>query len=524
MTSPRRAVLILTLLLTACAQPGTPGVPPGPVITTTDFTAFDTPQGAGSIRLGRSGRLSVDAEPHFAAVSPDSRVAWVTLQNNNAVATVDIASGTVTDVRSLGLKDHRVPGQGLDASDYDRINIRTWPVQGMYMPDHIAHVAIGGRSYLLTANEGNPRDETLSSSDAVRVGTLTLDPAVFPDAASLQADTALGRLHVSRPDADTDGNGLADRLLSFGGRSVSVWDTDLALVADTGDAIERDLAARTPATFGSEGTISSFDTRSDDRGPEPEAVTTGVIAGRTLAFVGLERAGGIMVFDVSDPTTPTIVDYARFGDPTAAPDSGDAGDLQPDALLFIPATDSPGGQPLLVVSSEVSGSVTLYTVQDTGRLALTGRYQAAPFAFGQGVASMSAYDRTGKRLLVVNRVAAGLDILDLRDVTRPVKTGTLPLASYGRTPTWAAVRPDGLIAVAVETFPKTDPGHVLFLNADGTLRAPPVTVGALPQMLTFTPDGRKVVVVNAGEANSAGTVDPAGSVSILDVSRALAAR
>ena len=86
------------------------------------------------------------------------------------------------------------------------------------------------------------------------------------------------------------------------------------------------------------------------------------------------------------------------------------------------------------------------------------------------------------------------------------------------------MRPDGLIAVAVETFPKTDPGHVLFLNADGTLRAPPVTVGALPQMLTFTPDGRKVVVVNAGEANSAGTVDPAGSVSILDVSRALAAR
>ncbi|WP_309571208.1 choice-of-anchor I family protein, partial [Deinococcus sp.] len=428
-----RAAVALSVILTACAQPAGPQLPS---VTTTDFTAFDGQQGTLGIRLGHSRKLSLDAEPHFVTVSPDSQTAWVTLQNNNAVATVDLASGTVTAMRSLGLKDHSLPGQGLDASDRDGgVNIQNWPVKGAYMPDHIAHVSLGGRSYLLTANEGNPVNEGLATSDAVRVADLTLDPAVFPDAASLQADSALGRLMVSRPDADTNGDGRADQLVAFGARSVSVWDTDLNLVADTGDAIERDLATRTPGTFNSEGTASSFDDRSDDRGPEPEGVTTGVIGGRTLAFVSLERAGGVMVFDLSDPAHPAVVDSAHFGDPTAAPDSGNAGDLQPDDMLFIAGANSPSGQPLLIVSSEVSGSVTLYTVQNSGTLSFTGRYQTSPYAYGVGVGAMSAYDQTRGRLLMVNRATSSLDVLDIRDVTRPVLSGKLSLAAYGRTPT-----------------------------------------------------------------------------------------
>ncbi|WP_409013485.1 choice-of-anchor I domain-containing protein, partial [Deinococcus sp.] len=220
---------------------------------------------------------------------------------------------------------------------------------------------------------------------------------------------------------------------------------------------------------------------------------------------------------------PAVVDSAHFGDPTAVPDSGNAGDLQPDDMLFIAGTASPSGQPLLIVSSEVSGSVTLYTVQSSGTLNFTGRYQTSPYAYGVGVGAVSAYDQTRGRLLMVNRATSSLDVLDIRDVTRLVLSGKLSLAAYGRTPTWVAVQ-GGVIAVTIEAFPKTDPGKVLFLNADGSLRAAPITVGPLPEMLTFTPDGKSLVVASAGEANSALTIDPPGTISVINVARALATK
>lgn len=515
-------VLSLGLLaLTACQQPATPDTPDTPLVRTVDFTGLD---GKLSLRPGKSGKLSLDAEPEYIAVSGDSRTAYVTLQESNALATVEIATGKVKQVAGLGLKDHSKAGNGLDASDKDgKINIRNWPVFGAYMPDAVAAFEVGGQTYLITANEGDTRDYD-GFSDEVRVNKLKLDAAAFPNVAELQKDAALGRLTVSRVDADTDGDGDADRLVAFGARSASIWRaSDLSLLSDTGDLFERKVAELAPASFNSDGTAASFDTRSDNKGPEPEGVTVGTVGGKTFSFVGLERAGGLMVLDVSNPAAPAYADYVNFLGSSTDPKSGEAGDLAPEGVLFIPGADSPSGQPLLVASHEVSGSVTVYAVGAGGKLTRTGRSQAAPFLFDEGVAEISAYDKASKQLFVVNGHTSGVDLLSLADPARPVLVKSVDLSAYGAGANSVAVS-GGVIAVAVEAKTKADAGRVVFLNADGTVRGQPVPVGALPDMLTFTPDGQHLLVAGEGEPSDDHSVDPAGTVSIINVSKALAPR
>ena len=509
----------LTLALAACQRTPTPDTP---LVRTLDFTAYDTAD--LKLRPGKSGKLSLDAEPEYIAVSGDSTLAYVTLQESNAVATVDIASGKVMALKSLGLKDHSKAGSGLDASDKDgKINIRNWPVYGAYMPDAVAAFEIGTQTYLITANEGDSRDYK-GFGDEVRVAKLKLDPTAFPNAAELQQDAALGRLTVGSVDADTDGDGDADRLVAFGARSASIWRaSDLSLVSDTGDLFERKTAELSPSTFNSQGTAQDFDTRSDNKGPEPEGVTVGVVGGKTFAFVGLERTGGLMVLDVSNPAAPAYVDYAHFIKPDADPKSGEAGDLAPEGVLFIPASDSPSGQPLLVASHEVSGSVSVYTVAADGKLSLTGRFQAAPFQYDKGVAEISAYDKASKQLFVVNGLTGSVDLLSLADPSKPTFVKSVSLSAYGAGANSVAIK-DGVIALAVEATTKTDAGKVVFLNADGSVRGQPVTVGALPDMLTFTPDGKHLLVAGEGEPSSDYSVDPAGTVSIVNVAKALEAR
>ncbi|THF67624.1 hypothetical protein E7T06_20205 [Deinococcus sp. Arct2-2] len=512
------ATLTLSVSLTACVQPQTPDFP---LVTTLGFEGFDAQQPTLKLRGGTpSALLSKDAEPEYITVAPDGKAAYVTVQESNAVATLDLTTGTWAGLKSLGFKDHSAAGMGLDASDKDgAINIQNWPVQGAYMPDAIASFASGGQTYLLTANEGDTR-EYAAFADAAKVADLKLDAAAFPNAADLQKDAALGRLLVSRVDADTDGDGDADQLVSFGGRSMSVWTTGLTRVADTGDLFERKTAELTPSSFNSGGTNSTRDTRSDNKGPEAEGVTVGQVAGKTLAFVGLERTGGVMVLDVSTPTAPAFVGYANTVTPTAAPNSGLAGDLGPEGLLFIPAAESPNGSNILVVANEVSGSTTLYSVADAGNLTLLGRSQVTPYAFDKGAAEIPAYDSASKRLFVVNGATGGLDILSISDPTKPALVGAANLSKYGASANSVTVK-NGVVAVAVQDAVKTNPGKVAFLNSDGTERAPAVTVGALPDMLTFTPDGSLLLVANEGEPNDDYSVDPAGSVSLINVSKAL---
>jgi hypothetical protein len=341
---------------------------------TADFHAFNDKaqelreQG---IRLyGPNASVAQDLEPEYITVSDDSRFAWVSLQEANALALLDIRKARVVDLLPLGTKDHSLVENSLDASNKDKtINISQWPVHGMYMPDAIASYRFRGRTYIVTANEGDSRDYD-GYSEEERVKDLELDPEVFPDAETLQEKENLGRLKVTTANGDTDGDGDFDQLFSFGTRSFSIRDARGRLVFDSGDEIERMLAQELPGYFNSNNDDNdSFDSRSDDKGPEPEGVAVGRIGKRTYAFIGLERVGGIVVYDVTNPYKPNYVDYINnrdFSVDVELPDGSSnplAGDLAPEGLAFIPARRSPNGQPLLVVGNEVSGTTTIYQIE-----------------------------------------------------------------------------------------------------------------------------------------------------------------
>lgn len=258
-----------------------------------------------------------------------------------------------------------VPSNGLDPSNEDGgITIANQPVFGQYLPDAIAsYTGADGDTYYITANEGDAREYD-GFDEQTRGGDLTLDPTVFPNAAALQDDAVLGRIRTSTATGgnDTDGDGDADRILSFGARSFTIWNDAGQIVFDSGDALEQITAEAFPDDFNADEVNDSFDDRSDDKGPEPEGVTTGVINGRTYAFVGLERIGGIVIYDVTDPKLPQFVNYVNTRDFEGA-DIPAAVDLAPEGILFIPADQSPtANTPLLVVSNEVSGTIAVFNI------------------------------------------------------------------------------------------------------------------------------------------------------------------
>lgn len=352
-------------------------------VSTADFNAFDASatdlRDAGVRLFGtNSPSVSEDLEPEYIAVSSDGTTAWVTLQENNAVAVLDIATATITDILPLGFKNHFVFGNELDASDRDdRINITTWPLLGMYMPDSIASYSFNGDTYYVTANEGDARDYD-TWTEEFRIKDLTLNAVAFPDA-SIQDDDQLGRLAVSAVMGVSNGcdpSNIAtdietaceyDTLYSFGARSFSIWADDGTLMYDSGSEFERILAQRDPANFNSNNDENdSFESRSDAKGPEPEGLAIGTVRGQTYAFVGLERQGGIMVYNITNPQSPLFVQYLNNRDFSVLSqvdvENGLAGDLGPEGLVFIPANGSPTGEPMLAVGNEISGTTTLYHI------------------------------------------------------------------------------------------------------------------------------------------------------------------
>ena len=252
---------------------------------------------------------------------------------------------------------------GLDASDRDSaINIRNWPVFGMYEPDAIAAYGVRGRTYLVTANEGDAR-EWPGLVEEARMSALTLDPAAFPDAATLRNNANLGRLNVTRTLGDSNGDGQYEALFTLGGRSFSIWSSDGTQVFDSGADFERITAGAYPANFNAGHENNTLDDRSDNKGPEPEGIAVGEIGERTYAFIALERIGGIMMYDVTSPHAPVFVDYANNRDFGAAPPAPEAGDLGPEGVTFISAHDSPTRRPMIAVAHEISGTVTLFEVR-----------------------------------------------------------------------------------------------------------------------------------------------------------------
>jgi hypothetical protein len=333
-------------------------------VTTVGFTDFNA-GGARAAELpadvriyGPGASVAQDLEPEYVAVSPDSSTAFVTLQENNALAIIDIAAGEVTGILSLGFKDHSVEGNALDLSNEDgAINIANWPVLGMYQPDAVAAYEVDGALYLITANEGDAREEG-------EIAEMTLDAEAFPNAAELQEEANVGKLEATTASGDTDGDSDYDVIYAPGARSFTIWSAvDGSIVFDSGDQLERITAEMYPEEFNSDNAENgTFDDRSDNKGPEPEGIALGVIGERTYAFIGLETIGGVIVYDISDPAAPAYVTYVNNRDFAGDAEAGTALDLGPEGLEFVPAESSATGAPLLIVANEVSGSTTVYEI------------------------------------------------------------------------------------------------------------------------------------------------------------------
>jgi DNA-binding beta-propeller fold protein YncE len=347
-------------------------------VRTAGFQHFQRADLDASIRItGPNASVAQDLEPEYITVSEDSTFAWVALQENNALAKLDIRSGRFVSLRGLGFKDHSLAGNELDASDRDNgINIRNWPVLGMYQPDSIASYQYRGNTYVVSANEGDARAYA-GFNEEIRVGNAQyrLNPELFPDAASLKQNANLGRLTVSRATGYNPQTGYYDGIYAFGGRSFSIWsDREARWVYDSGADFERIVAAHNPQFFNSNHRENSLDSRSDDKGPEPEGVTLAKLWGKTYAFVGLERVGGVMVYDISNPYAPGFVQYLNNRDFSATPGTPAAGDLGAEGLTVISAEHSPlRDVPLLVVANEVSGTTTLYRIDRQKMTPAAGR-------------------------------------------------------------------------------------------------------------------------------------------------------
>jgi hypothetical protein len=315
-------------------------------VTTLDFSQFAGNRAAleqqGLRVFGRNASFVQDMEPEYIAVSDDSRTAWVTLQENNAVARIDLATRAFTGLFPLGTKDHNTGNNNMiDASDRDNMigNFRNWPVRGYYMPDAIAFFSVAGTPYLITANEGDARAYT-GYNEERRAGDANyrLDETRFPNAATLRQAANIGRLRTTAANGDIDGDGDYDIIYTFGTRSFSIWNANnMSLISDIGkDMEERTVAANL-----------YDDNRSDDKGVEPEAVTTAVINGRIIAFIGLERADAVAIYDVSNPAAPQFIKLLVTGD-------------APEGVLYVKPQDSPNGRSLLIVTCEGDGIVKIY--------------------------------------------------------------------------------------------------------------------------------------------------------------------
>ena len=314
--------------------------------------------------FGPGATAAQDLEPEFITISENGDVAYVSLQENNAYITIDLSIPEIIAISSYGLKDHNQQENVLDASnDLDFVFMSTWNVAGMYQPDAIATYTVDGVDYLVIANEGDARDYD-GFSEEVRVDDLDLDPGVYPDAVILQMDENLGRLRTTSATGDLDGDGDIDLIHIYGGRSFSIINTETEeMVFDSGDLLER-ITKEDPiygAIFNATNDENNFKNRSDDKGPEPEAVIVKEIAGQWYAFVGLERIGGIAVFNVTDPTAPTFETYVNNRDTTLDIENPE-GDLAPEGLIYVAPENNATGTGLIVVANEVSSTISVYTL------------------------------------------------------------------------------------------------------------------------------------------------------------------
>ncbi len=333
--------------------------------------------------------VAQDLEPEYIAFNHDGSMAYVSLQESNAIGIIDLQDMTI-EVKGLGFKDWGK--YVLDFTNTDEIAkfASVENLYGMYQPDTIASYTWNGATFILSANEGDSRDWD-AYSEEVRVRDI-VDPDELNMLLSTELQMAydasggrngLGRLKVTTALGDADNDGTFEALYAYGARSFSIWDQNVNQVFDSGDDFEKISSAVLGNNFNSAHTENAGDNRSDDKGGEPEAIAVGEINGRMYAFIGLERSGDLFTYDVTNPFQVAFVAHNNNRDFSTSFELDDdldnpcdtnegmdcsevaqSGDLGPESIKFVPAEDSPNGNALLIVGNEVSGTVTVYQVTE----------------------------------------------------------------------------------------------------------------------------------------------------------------
>lgn len=359
--------------------------------TTIDFSSFNDRAGALGFQGGRifgpGASLAQDVEPEFISFSADDKFAYVTLQENNAIATIDLATAKAIAIDGLGFKNHAAAGKGLDAVADNTANVANQNVYGMYQPDGVATLtATDGTTYLVTANEGDARSypcllggtSTTSAESEDQKLSSVYDST---DSGITAVKNAVPSLVVT-PFAPANARALAitsstkvKTAYSFGARSFSIWkptnlegvDT-MTQVWDSGDQLEVMTAIRRPTYFNADwntttGAINAIDARSTKKGPEPEGVYVGKAYGKQWIVVGMERDGGLALYDADNPVAPVFVDYINTSEPAGNLVTGaNAGDVSPEGVFIVNEQDSPTGTALVIASYELSGTVGIYEI------------------------------------------------------------------------------------------------------------------------------------------------------------------
>ena len=343
---------------------------------------FPNPSGRTIKGVAINTTVAMDLEPEY--ITATDATAYVTLQENNGIAVVDLATKTITSVVGLGVKDWSK--YQIDVQEDGEVSFGQYEgLYGVYMPDTITKTTWKGATFLLTANEGDAREyifdaedeascqadgglefddgDCLAYTDEIKVKNL--DAETNSELASLLANGEADDLRVTSAMGDADGDGEYDAAYTYGARSFTIWDQNGLVVFDSGDDFERITASIHGAAFNNGDDENEGDSRSENKGPEPEAITTGTIGEHTYAFIGTERMGGIFVYDITNPYNASFSEYVINRDLTEGLTVEDGiGDLAPESLVFIPAADSPTGAPLLVAGNEVSGSVTVWQIAE----------------------------------------------------------------------------------------------------------------------------------------------------------------
>jgi DNA-binding beta-propeller fold protein YncE len=339
-------------------------------VSTLLFTGYNAQEAAllasGVRKTKASSTLSQDFEPEYITISPDSQKAWVTIQESNAMVEINLTTNSYSDVWALGTKDVSLPGNGMDISDNNnQVLIANWPIKSFYIPDGVANYNVGGTNYLVTANEGDEKEYT-GLNERTTIGAIALDVTNFPQSAILKNSNNAGRMRVTNLNGNTDADAQYEELYSLGSRSFSIFNADTkAIVFDSGDDFEK-YTALTPSisnVFNADHSDNVKKGRSRAKGPEPEGVTLAELNGKIFAFITLERVGGVMVYDVTNPNDVKFVDYKNSRNVSAY-----TGDNGPEGVIFIKGENTTTGKNYVAVANEISGTISLFEV-NTNNLA-----------------------------------------------------------------------------------------------------------------------------------------------------------